>query len=186
MAQKRGSGEAEDTGVALTDSALLVRAVLLLDDAAHVATLVAHDAPVSEGIGRLHRKHRGGRAGSLVRCDERLDGGRPDKRRVTTEHDDVALEALELVRRAHDRMTRAEHFELVRDDAIAEQGLDLLTTMANDYVNVFATSLACRIHNPTHKRLAQHLVGDLRFVGFHAGSSACCKNQSFSFHMRSH
>lgn len=83
-------------------------------------------------------------------------------------------------------MTGTQHFELIGDDAVAEQGLDLLASVADDHVDVIATGLMRRIHDPTHERLAQHLVNDLWLVGFHAGTGACCKNQSFSFHVRSH
>ena len=186
MAQERRCGKAIDAGIALANRALLLRAVLLFDDAGHVATRVTHDTPVSKGIGGHHREHRRGGTTCLMRFDEMLDGACRDERGVAAKHHDVAFVALELVRRAHNRMTSTQHFELIGDDAVAEQGLDLLASVADDHVDVIATGLMRRIYDPTHERLAQHLVDDLWLVGFHAGTSACCKNQSFSFHMRSH
>ena len=106
---------AVDAGVHLGDGALLRRGVLLLDDADHVAPLVAQDPAVAGRIGRRRRHHR--QAAVAARGPhQRRQRLAPEERHVAVEHQDqLTGEPLQGRHRQLDRVAGAALLGLLDD-----------------------------------------------------------------------
>ena len=180
--EQRGRAEAVHARIALGDGGLIGRAVPLLHDRGDAAILPAHDAAVAVRVGRAHGHDGAGRALLFVEGDEGRDGGGADEGRVAAEHDERAVEARQLVGRAHDGVAGAQKLQLVADGAVRQHGLDLLAATADDGVDGGATSLVRGVHHPAHHGLAQQLVEYLRLCGLHAGAGAGGEDECLSLH----
>src|SRR5437764_1352284 len=88
--RQQAAPEAVDRGVDLSDLALFLGGQRVLDDAADPLVLVVHDALVAAGLIHVRGEDRACRVLFTVLADEGGERGRPEKRRVAREDDDVA------------------------------------------------------------------------------------------------
>ena len=148
MHPQRVDAEHVHAGVDLTDAALGVGGVLLLDDAQHVAGRVTDDATVS---GRVieERAHDGDPRGALaVGGDQRRERVRLQQRNIAAEDHDVAVEVGEGVEGDLDGAPRARHVVLVDHDRVR----GLFGDLGGDEVPLVA-------HHRHHARGLQGLRG---------------------------
>src|SRR5581483_4545755 len=89
--REHAAAEAVDRRVPLGDGALVGRGVALFDHAHDVAVLAADDAAVAGGVVGVRGEHRARRTGEAVLLDEPGDRGGAQQRRVTGQHEHVAV-----------------------------------------------------------------------------------------------
>ena len=187
--EKRRRVEAIEAGVAFRDRGLLGRGVFLLDDARHRVAL-AHDAAVAEGVFHLHGEHHHGGIRLFALGDESGDRLGGDQGAVARKHHERAFGDRSVVA-SHGLASGVDGIacaQLLRLDdnlrVVLHERRDALAHVAQDGNDVGDARLAGGIHHPAHERLAQNLVGNLGFIGFHTGAGTRCKNQSFGVHAR--
>ncbi len=163
--------KAVEPGVAFAQSRLFGRCVLLLHDARHRASLVAHDAPVPERIVQFHGQHHHGSVIALARLDQLRNRSGRDKRAVARQHHQRAVEVGKRVRAHQNRARRAVLLALHNGLRIAlDQRNHLLASMPHHGNHAVHASFAGRVHHPANQRFSQHLVGNLGLLGLHAGA----------------
>ena len=171
--EQRTGVEAVEAGIALADGRLLGRGVLLLHDARHAPLRIAHDAPVAEGVVRLHRQNHHSRARFLADAHQLGDGSRRDERAVAGEDHERPIEVGQGVGAHGHRAGRAVALLLHHHVRVGLHQRDhLLALMAHHAHHARQSRFARRVHHPADKRLAQDLVRDLRLLRLHAGSRA--------------
>jgi hypothetical protein len=189
---KTVAAEAVRRGVALFERlALLLGAVLVLDDGRDLALLVQDDAAIARAVVWCHGQHR---AGGMLRLALLHEGGkrlRLYERSVSCHHKDRTGEAADCVAHDADGMAGAETLCLLdeldrclslRDRFMGEEVAYLIGAIADNDNDTRSASLAGCADTPPHERLVQYLVHDLGVTRLHARTLACSEDNRGKWH----
>ncbi|MNQ79185.1 hypothetical protein D3C85_941190 [compost metagenome] len=169
---------AEDAGVDFLDQALGFRGVLVLDDAAHAALAVAHDAAIAGGIGQHLGQHGGALAAGVQQA---LQGLGLHQRHVAVQHQGHVVLAVSLEQRhglLH-RVTRALLRLLQHEVQIVlafESLFDAIRAMADHDDDARRLQLARAVQHMGQHGFAGQRVQHFGEIGLHAFTQSGGKN----------
>ena len=161
--------------------------IFLLNDANH-GFAFANDAAIAKRVVHMHGEHDHGRARLFALRDKGLNGFGGDKRAVARKNHERALGnravgLRECPTTGVHGIAGAELLGLNGDFRIAlNKRSNLFGHMSEHGDHILDAGVMGGVDDPAHERLAKHLMDNLGFVGFHAGSSARSKNQRFRGH----
>ena len=176
-------GNRHESRIDLMDRALRVRRILLLDDRANRAILIAHDAPQALGCRDVRAEQRDRRR---TRCAhkraQRVDAYQGH---VAIEHEDQMVVGYHR-HRLHDRVSRAELHGLQNpiDLFVLECGLDLAAPMAVNHKDVVGGEPPRGREHVREQRLARESLQHFRQVGIHPLANTCCEDDDGERHER--
>jgi hypothetical protein len=174
--------EGEDPGVDLTDRALRLARVLVLDDRGHrAAGAVPHDAAVAGGVGDLGGEHGDGVAVGGVGGGELPQRLTAEQRGVAADHDDGAVDAAAQLLQAHaygvtGAVLLRLHGRPYAGVDLGEVRGDLLAGVTHHDDQVLGLQRARGREHMAHQGAAAQFVQDLGCGRLHTGALTRCEN----------
>ena len=188
MGGEKGAVKGVAAGVALGERrGLLIRAVLLLDDARDRAILGELDAAVAKRVGRRHREDGGGVRPARDGVGKGADGLGLDEGKVAVQDDNgPSVDSGPLQRHAHG-VPGAQALRLL--DAldvllVCEMSPHLVGAMPHDHDDALGPGLARGARDPGDERAVEKLVHDLGVAGLHTRSLASGEDDRGHGHVR--
>ena len=165
--------EGVDAGVDLVDLALLRGGVLVLDDAEHLAAvLAAQDAAVAGGVGHPGGEHGHGGAGALVLGDQLTQGRGIQQRHVPVGDQHGALGGGDPLEPALDGASGAWDVVLIGDGdlgiVLGEVGGDAVALVPQHHHQLAGAGALGGVDGVHQERAAPDLVHDLGGAGLHS------------------